>query len=869
MALSPGTRLGPYEIEAVLGAGGMGEVYKARDARLDRTVAIKVLAPEIASDPAFKARFEREARSISALRHPNICVLYDIGVHEGVDYLVLEHLEGETLADRLQREPRGLKLADVLRIGIGIADALDAAHRHGFVHRDLKPGNVMLTTVGPKLLDFGLAKPGGSSSAALSTLATQPGTGTAQGMIVGTLQYMAPEQLEGKPADARTDVFALGAVLFEMMTGRKAFEAQTQASLIAKILETDPPELSRFIPVAPPALERLVQRCLAKSPDDRWQTARDVLLELRWIQEDRHKRAPAAAEGAPLRRWLPWALTATAVLIAVSAPWALRPAGSQMTQPFGRFDVALPRNLALLPPGAGAPALSPDSRHLVVAGTVEGRQQLLVRRLDSTTFAALPGSEGGRVPFWSPDGRSIAFFAAGKLRRMTASGGSVTPICDVPEIPVSGSWGNGVILFGMRGLIYRVAESGGTPVPATSPDSARGEAHAFPYFLPDGRSFLLTVDGGERQGIHLGSLDSSTTMPLVAGVREGVFVAPGSLFFLRGQSVVAVPFDPQRLTVTGPEKTVADQSLPGLSASSGATVVFRPAGATMTQPQWFARDGRRLESAGSPAPYQQLALSPSGKRLALQRGEISPTGMDAVHVWIMEFSTRIASRLTNEPGFEVDPAWSPDERSIAFIGHQGSWKIRKKDLFTGAEEVLADSPYFPRLDDWTPDGRFVIVRDWRATRAIPLSGDRTPRLIVDTPWAQEDQSQVSPDGRWIAFNSDESARWEVYVARFPDFTEKRPISNDGGVQPLWRGDGRELFYLNPRGQLMAVAVKMDPATEFGVPRALFDTTLNPSAHLGEYGVTPDGQRFIALEPVGVLPPALAFVLNWRLDPAAK
>jgi serine/threonine protein kinase len=335
MALTAGTRFGPYEIETLLGAGGMGEVYKARDTRLDRTVAIKILAPEIASDPPFKARFEREARSISALRHPHICVLYDIGAHEGVDYLVLEHLEGETLVDRLQRESHGLKLSDALPIATNIADALDAAHRHGLVHRDLKPGNVMLTPGGAKLLDFGLAKQGGSGAARLSMLATQPGTGTAQGMIVGTLQYMAPEQIEGRQVDARTDVFALGAVLYEMLTGRKAFEAQTQASLIAKILASDPPALSTLVPVAPPALNRLVQRCLAKNPDDRWQNARDVLLELRWIDEEPEKGGALTPGAKGRRQWLPWLLTATVVLIAASA-WNLRPAGTKITQPSAR-----------------------------------------------------------------------------------------------------------------------------------------------------------------------------------------------------------------------------------------------------------------------------------------------------------------------------------------------------------------------------------------------------------------------------------------------------------------------------------------------------------------------------------------------------
>jgi Tol biopolymer transport system component len=835
MALTAGTRLGPYAIEGMLGAGGMGEVYKARDTRLDRTVAVKVLAPEIASDAAFKSRFEREARTISALNHPHICVLHDIGAHDGVDYLVFEHLEGQTLAERLQQDSRGLKLADALRIAVGVADALDAAHRHGVIHRDVKPGNIMLTAGGPKLLDFGLAKqPDGGRADAMTSLATRPGTSTAQGTIVGTLQYMAPEQIQAQPVDARTDIFALGAVLYEMVTGRKAFEAQSQASLIAKILETNPPTVSSLAPALPPALDHVVRRCLAKDPEDRWQTARDVLLELRWIQENEASGVALAPHPGRMRQWLPWAVAATAAILTAAA-WALRPAGTEMTQPVARFDVAFPQSVGTL---LQETALSPDGRHLAVATAIDFRLQLLLRRLDATAFVPLPGTEGARAPFWSPDGQSLAFFAGGKLRRIAVAGGSTLAICDVEAPPSSGSWGpNGVILFAMDEVIYRVPETGGTPVAVTSLDSARGDkALRFPRFLPDGQSFLLTVSG-RRDEIHVGSLDSSTTKLVVPDAREGVFAGPASLFFMRGQSVVAVPFDAGRLEVTGAERSIANQALGDLSASSGATVVFRPAGVTMRQLQWFARDGRRLGPVGPPGPYQQVALSPSGKRVALQRGEISWTGFEAwsIHIWIMDVTTRIPSPLRSDPGFDVDPAWSPDERSVAFTGQKrGVYTIIRKDLFTGAEEPLAGVPFFPRVDEWTPDGRFVIFRDGRAIRALALSGDRTPRIILDTPWAGEDQSRVSPDGRWIAFNSNESGRWEVYVARFPDFTDKRPISNDGGVQPLWRRDGRELFYLNPVGQVMAVAIQANAPADFGVPRTLFSTGLNPS--------TPSGRR---------------------------
>ena len=870
MQIQTGTRLGPYEIDRLLGAGGMGAVYKARDTRLHRTVAVKVLAPELASDAAFKARFEREARTISALNHPHICVLHDIGAHDDVDYLVFEHLEGQTLAERLQQDSRGLKLADALRIAVGVADALDAAHRHGIIHRDVKPGNIMLTAGGPKLLDFGLAKqPDGGRAAAMTSLATRPGTSTAQGTIVGTLQYMAPEQIQAQPVDARTDIFSLGAVLYEMVTGRKAFEAQSQASLIAKILETDPPTVSSLAPASPPALEHVVRRCLAKAPEDRWQTARDVVLELKWIQENETSVAALAPRRRRMHPWLPWVVAAAASLGTASI-WALRPRATEPARAPVRFDVPLPPKMLPLAEWQGAPSLSPDGRNVVVAAAVEGRMQLLLRPLDDTTFQPLPGTDDARVPFWSPDSRSIAFFASGKLRRIAVTGGPAAAICDAGDVTYGGSWSEaGVILFSMGGVIYRVAESGGAAVAVTSIDGTKKDGeHRYPHFLPDGQSFLFTVVGRE-QGIYAGILGAPTTKLVVSDGAQSAFVPPSSLIFMRGQSLVAVPFDTRRLQVTGREQKVADHALGGISATPTGTLVFRPAGVSITQLQWFARDGRRLTSVGPSGPYQQMALSPSGRRLALQRGEPSTTALSGTDIWMMDLTTGVLSRLTSDPDFDGDPSWSPDERSIAFTTRRpGRMSLFKKDLSTGAETPLTNFGFPVNLDEWTPDGRFVIFRNLgRAIQALPLVGERTPRIIVDTPLAIEDQVHVSPDGRWIAFNSNESGRWEVYVASFPDFLGKRQISTDGGVQPMWRSNGRELFYLDPRGQLMMVTSGAD--ADFGVPRALFQARINPTPHLGEYGVAPDGQSFLFLEPVGPPPPAFAFIVNWQADAAVK
>jgi eukaryotic-like serine/threonine-protein kinase len=871
MPLEPGTRFGPYEVVSMLGAGGMGEVYRARDTRLDRIVAVKILAAAIGSDSAFRARFDREARTISALNHPNICVLHDVGLEGDRPYVVLEHLEGETVADALAAHPRGLKLSDVIGIAIAVADALDAAHRRGIVHRDLKPGNIMLTVAGPKLLDFGLAKQSAGSSAALSMLATQPGTATAQGTIVGTLQYMAPEQIQGQQVDPRTDLFAFGTVLYEMASGRRAFEAESQASVIAKILETDPPALSTVVPVSPPALDHFVQRCLAKNPDDRWQSARDAVLELRWIGENLHTSQQSSRPISTWRRWLPWGVAGIAVLGAI-AVWSLGGPASDVRPPSARFDVPLPPKMLPLAEWQGPPSVSPDGRHVIVSAFLDGRLQLLLRRLDDTSFLPLSGTDDARVPIWSPDSRSIAFFSGGKLRRVLVSGGPVSTIADVGGLSpekrsYSGTWSrSGVILFDMGGNIYQVADSGGTPSAVTSLDSRRGDAqHRFPQFLSDDRSFIFSVFG-QNPGVYVSSLESRTAKLVVSEASESVPAADGSLVFVRDQNLLGVEFDPQRQETRGTPSVIAKQVLGGISASPNGTLVFLPTATLLTQLQWFARDGRRLGAVGSSGPNQQLALSPTGRRVALQRREHSSSGPGAVigaaHIWILELTTGVLSRLTTGQGSEGDPAWSPDERTLAFTArHVGQPSLFKKDLSTGVEEPLLNVLDAFNLDEWTPDGQFVIFRSGgRAIYALPMSSDRKPRVVADARPVIDDQSHVSPDGRWIAFNSNESGRWEVYLASFPVFLGKRQISIDGGVQPMWRRDGRELFYLDSGGQMWVIDMTKDPAPK---PRVLFQTRLNPSPYYSEYAVTLDGQRFLALEPVGPPPPLFTVIVNWR------
>jgi eukaryotic-like serine/threonine-protein kinase len=621
MPLQAGSRLGPYEVLSLIGAGGMGEVYAARDTRLDRKVAVKVLAPELADDAEFRARFEREAKAISSINHPHICGLYDIGRQDDTEYLVLELLEGGTLASRIERGP--LPLAQVLRYGIEIADALEAAHRHGIVHRDLKPANIMLTAAGTKLLDFGLAKHAvGVAGQALSMLATAPGTGTAQGTIIGTLQYMAPEQVQGVAADARTDIFAFGTILYEMATGRRAFEAKTQASLIAKILETEVPAVSTLAPVAPPVLDHVVQRCLAKEPGDRWQTVHDLRMELQWIQAQSSRPESSAAPARPSSRtiWV-WsalaALSGAAVAAAVLQLSFFRP--SRVGLP-ARFEIALAEDMRVDPVYDRA-EMSPDGQRVVFSASQKGRRQLFIRDLRSTAVVALDSTENGYSPFWSPDNASVAFFAQGKLKRVSVGGGPARVLTDATEWARTmggGSWANGTILFARSdGSVGRVPDTGGQVTPVeTLPWRAGQRLFASPRFLPDGRHFLISKVGDP--GLFVASLDAHD-LKRVSEDGSGAIYAAGQLLYRRGARVFTRAFDAQRLVFTGPERLVTAQA-GFFSASDNGTVVYGLAGVYVSQLTWFDRHGGRTATLGEPRPYAQVALSPRGRHATVVWG---------------------------------------------------------------------------------------------------------------------------------------------------------------------------------------------------------------------------------------------------------
>ena len=856
MALAAGTALGPYEILSLIGAGGMGEVYQARDTRLDRKVAVKVLAPELASNEQFRTRFEREAKAISSLNHPHICGLYDIGREHDTEYLVLELLEGESLAARLERGP--LPLSQVLRFGLEIADALEAAHRQGIVHRDLKPGNVMLTPAGTKLLDFGLAKNlMGASEQGLSQLATTPGTATAEGTILGTLPYMAPEQVQGLPADARTDLFALGTILHEMATGRRAFEATTQASLIAKILETEPPSVSSLASLTPPALDHVVQGCLAKAPVDRWQTAHDVKMQLHWIQAQGSSTHLDPSVELPRGRmaWVPWTIAVFA-FAALAATWlGLLPWPTPSVVPplRTRLDLILPPEMRLDDVDHGA--ISPDGTRFAFTATVNGRRMLVLRDLASTELVIID-SESAFFPFWSPDGRSVGFFTylTRQLRRVPVTGGPSRILADAPSAG-GATWAPGIILFVREGRIYRVADTGGTPSALELlSKEAEQKAFASPRFLPDGRHFTVNIVGDPA--VYVASVDAPGTRKILDDGSSAAYAA-GHLIYSRGGVVYARRFDPERLEVSGTEVQIAERA-GQVSASDHGTIVFSAEGNAPSTLTWFDRSGRRTGSVGEPGPYGQLVLSRRGRHATVVRYDAQQTG----DIWDADLASGIFSRLTTHPAEDSDPSWAPDERALAFTSARtGRAAVFVKDLASGKEEPLAALDENAFVDEWTPDGRSVIFRTFgKAVYAVSVEGDRTPRMLADTPYV-EDEVHVSPDGRWVAFNANESGRWEVYVAAFPAFTSKRQISSGGGVQPQWRADGGELFYLAPDGAMMSVRVDARAVFTASPPARLFPTNIMAVAEIPQYGVTADGQRFLGLEPVAG-GTSFTFLLNW-------
>jgi Tol biopolymer transport system component len=882
VSLAPGARLGPYEIIGLLGAGGMGEVYRARDTRLDRMVAVKVLATAFASDQQLRERFEREARSIAALNHPHICTLHDIG-HEGdLAFLVMEILDGETLAARLSRG--ALPLEQALRHAIEIAGALDKAHRAGIVHRDLKPGNIMLTKAGAKLLDFGLAKremPAVAGSG-LSVLPTTPPNLTTQGTILGTFQYMAPEQLEGREADARTDIFAFGTVLYEMVTGKKAFEGKSQVGLIGAILERDPAPVSTIQPTSPAALDRVVQRCLAKDPDERWQSAGDLAAQLKWIDEKGASRIPAGVSAS--RVWIAVALVMTLVAAGLGVA-AIYFARAQRVEPVLQFSVLPPENALFDTPQPGfAPVVSADGTQLAfTARDAAGAIRIWVRRFDTLTPRPLPGTEGASYPFWSPDGNSIAFFAQESLKRIDVAGGPALTLADAAQ-GRGGSWhSNGVILFSRsnNSPIFRVGAGGGEPVAVTTL-TPEHRGHRFPSFLPDGRHFVYSTLGVPQE-ILMSSLDSNETRRLLTADSNAMYAPPGALFFMRESTLLRQSFDATTHELRGNAIPVAAQVALGtgfgsFSVSESGVLAYRsgPGISGDVQLAWYDRAGKLVETVGATGPYRGVDVSPDGKYTAVHRHDAS--GGD---VWLVDLVRRgMTSRFTFDAAQDNSmPIWSPDGSRIVFGSvRNGKWGLYEKaSNRTTGEQLLVESDLQKMPMSWSPDGRFLVywVLDPKTGGdqwMIPLTGDKTPIPLLRTDFV-EGHAQISPNGKWIAYTSNETRRQEIYVRPFPSGDGLWQISQSGGTFARWRPDGTELFYMSATslGKLMSVKVNpAGPTFEYGEPTALFDSGYVNFTHglnYHTYAVSPDGQRFLIPRPEGAEAGAavtpITVVVNWR------
>jgi Tol biopolymer transport system component len=888
MTIAAGARLGPYEIVSPLGAGGMGEVWKARDTRLERTVAIKVLPSHLSSSPEVRQRFEREAKTISALSHPHICALYDVGNQDGVEYLVMEYLEGETLAGRLAKSP--LPLDQTLRYGIEIADALDRAHRQGIVHRDLKPGNIMLTKSGVKLLDFGLAKAMApvSNQSSLTALATAAGSTplTREGTILGTVQYMAPEQLEGSEADARTDIFALGAVLYEMATGNKAFSGKSQASLISAIMSSDPPPISSLQPMSPPALDRVVKTSLAKDPDARWQSTHDVAEELKWIAEGGSQAglpAPVIARRKSRER-VAWVVAGVCLLAAIFFAVVHFRQTTVEARPM-RFFVFPPEETTIaFGPSAPQVAVSPDGRYLVLTTTASDQKtHLWIRPLDSLAARKLAGTEGAIFPFWSPDSRFIGFFAQGKLRRIDVSGGSPQTLCDAPS-GNGGAWSReGVIVFSpnRESALTRVSATGGPSASLTALDRRRREtAHYWPQFLPDGRHFLYLVLSGlrENRGIYVRSLDSPDAKLVLKTEVRALFTPPGYLLFMQQGTLMAQRFDPNRLRLTGEPIRVAEDVAHNpsngrntLTVSDNGVLAYRSGGVgglPTSELVWFDRAGNRIGSAAGPGLYMRPTLSPDGKRVAVQRRD-SQTGTD--DIWLVDLARSTVSRLTFGSSNQAFPVWSPDGDRIVFASDRDGTSSLYQQISTGAgrEELVLGSENAKYSVDWSPDGRFIAFEDQDPKTGtdlwvLPLFGDRKPVPFLRTEF-NEGQGQFSPDGRWMAYSSNESGRREVYVQAFPNPGGKWQVSTDGGSFPRWRRDGKEIFYIAADRKLMAVSVQANSTFQAGQPQPLFEPRVF-GAPIIPYTVSADGKRFLVNTPTeGAESSPVTVILNWTAE----
>jgi hypothetical protein len=896
MTLAAGTTLGRYQIKSLLGMGGMGEVYRAYDPKIGRDAAIKVLPSNFSEDKERLARFEQEAQAAGALNHPNVLAIYDVDTHDGSAYVVSELLEGQTLRELLSGVP--LPSRKAIDYASQSARGLAAAHEKGIIHRDIKPENLFVTNDGRvKILDFGIAKltePAGDR--VLTDLPTRK-VNTDAGAVMGTVGYMSPEQLRGQAVDPRTDIFSFGAVLYEMLAGRRAFHKESAADTISAILKEDPPELSETNGSVNPSLDRVVRRCLEKNREQRFHSASDLAFALEALSGTQVSGATgvvATAEGSKSEQrrnlfdrlgWVAAALLLAATLVlAILYFRRAEPRAETM-----RFILPAPEKTDY----RGELALSPNGRHLAFVATGASGKSLWVRALDSVEARELPGTDDAAFPFWSPDGASLGFFAGNKLKKTDIAGGAPQTLAEVSGDPRGGAWGpDGTIIFtpGFTLPLSKVSASGGAVAPVTELDQSREEtSHRWPSFLPDGRHFLYFARAKKKEveGVYVASLDSkeekfilSTNLrALYAPAAGGTNI--GHLLFMRAKTLMAQPFDTARLQLTSEPSIVAEGVLnfpeeggptayAAFSVSTNGHLAYLPGIATAAQLAWFDRAGKSLGSVGAPGLSAEPWLSPDGKRLALGR-----TDLQLSDIWLFDLTRDTSTRFTFDPAVDVCPVWSSDGSRIFFASNRdgGVFNLYKKvSSGAGNDELLLKTGYNTYADDWLSGeaGEFILFEsDNPKTRfdlwVLPLTGERKPYPFLQTEF-NETHSQFSPDGRFVAYVSDELGRAEVYVQSFPVSGGKWQISTAGGDQPQWRRDGRELFYIAPDKTLMAVPIAAGDSFQPGAPVSMFATRVPSGSLTGDrnhFVAAADGQRFLINNLVddGNKQP-ITFVANW-------